>query len=488
MKKRLLAVGITATAVVAATGAAAASTFSFGIFRDHQLANLSDPLFGVGKPLARSSTEQISQQDAQADPTRLATLAKGLHAKVVTTQGPLSDDQISLWPNSRHPSYLIACNEEGTSHPGLVRIELATGEVSTIVTGTTSCDPTRRTPWGTILFGEEAGGGESGGRLYELIDPLHTTNVTLDRATGQFTGGVGAQNLVTRSDLGRAGFEGLGVLPDGTTYLDADDTGVGPKNGGPGDSYFKFVPDHPFQGSKPITDLSESPLASGSLYGLRVGLGDSWGQGREFGLARWMALPGGDDPDLGAQGLQVGLTGYYRPEDADLDPVALAAGNVRLCSPDTGDEENHLYGQVVCITDGTIDQAESNTATPEIQPFEIGGTSAGINMPDNIAFQPSTGNAVIHEDAETSFGGPHNNDLWDCLPDGPDQDLLTDGCVRVATLNDLTAEWTGGIFDATGKHFYVSIQHNVSGEATILDITGWKTTSSAEAEQMTSGH
>src|SRR4051812_27861234 len=34
--------------------------------------------------------------------------------------------------------------------------------------------------------------------------------------------------------------------------------------------------------------------------------------------------------------------------------------------------------------------------------------------------------------------------------------------VRIATLNDLAAEWTGGIFDATGTHFYVSIQHNIS--------------------------
>ena len=95
-------------------------------------------------------------------------------------------------------------------------------------------------------------------------------------------------------------------------------------------------------------------------------------------------------------------------------------------------------------------------------------------MPDNIAFQPRSGNAVLHEDAETTFDSPHNNDLWDCLPDGPDQDLLSDGCVRIATLNDLTAEWTGGIFDAIGTHFYVSIQHNISGKATILDITGWR--------------
>jgi hypothetical protein len=57
--------------------------------------------------------------------------------------------------------------------------------------------------------------------------------------------------------------------------------------------------------------------------------------------------------------------------------------------------------------------------------------------------------------------------------DGRDQDLLSDGCVRIATLNDLTAEWTGGIFDASGTNFYVSIQHNISGEATVIDITGW---------------
>jgi secreted PhoX family phosphatase len=54
-----------------------------------------------------------------------------------------------------------------------------------------------------------------------------------------------------------------------------------------------------------------------------------------------------------------------------------------------------------------------------------------------------------------------------------DPDLQSDGCIRIATLNDLTAEWTGGIFDADGRHFYVSVQHNISGSGVILDITGW---------------
>ena len=463
-------VAIGSIVAIGATTVIAKFDSGFGVQRDQELQDHSEKLFGVGKPLAESSSVQLTQAQAQADPTKLATLAKKLKARVVTTQGPAVDDQIALWPNSEKPTHLIVCNEQGTTAPGVVRIDLATGEVATIVTGTTSCDPTRRTPWGTIIFAEEAG---QGGRVYELIDPLNTTNVVLDRATGTFSGGVGAQNLVTRTALGTGPFEGFDILDNGTTYVDGDDSSFGPKNGGPGNFLFKFIPDTPFTGGAPITDLANSPYTAGSYFGLRVGLGTNYGQGREFGFGQWIAFPRVANPNIEAQGLAAGLTGYYRLEDSDIDNIALAQGNVRVCTPSTGDENNHLYGEVVCFTDGTVAEAEANTATPEVQPFTIGGTSRGINMPDNIAFQPRTGNAILHEDAETTFEFPHNNDLWDCLPDGADQDLLTDGCIRIATLNDLTAEWTGGIFDASGEHFYVSIQHNISGQATILDITGW---------------
>ena len=471
--KRIMTVASLAMAIVLALGVAAYANghFGFGEFRDHELADQSGDLFGIKKPLDESSTKSISQAEALTNLTKLATLAKGLKAKVVTSQGPTIDDQISLWPNSSNPQYLIACNEtDEPTEPGLVRIELSTGKVSTIVSGTAECDPTRRTPWGTIIFGEEDG---QEGRTYELIDPIHTTNVTLDREAGTFSGGTGAQNLVTRTALGREAFEGYGILGDGTTYLSFDDSGLGPKNGSPGDFYTKFIPTHPLHGNAPITNLSQSPYTDGELYALRVGLGTNYGQGREFGFGQWLHLPKVDDGNNEARGIAAGITGYYRSEDLELDPAALAQGNVRACSPDTGDETNHLYGQVVCFTDGTIAQAQANTAKPEIQPFVFGGTSQGINMPDNIAFEPRTNNAILHEDAETTFEGPHNNDLWDCLPDGRDQDLLSDGCIRIATLNDLTSEWTGGIFDASGQHFYVSIQHNISGKATILDITGW---------------
>ncbi|HEY7282778.1 MAG TPA: hypothetical protein VID47_14425, partial [Actinomycetota bacterium] len=445
-KRRWMWTGVAVALIVGFTAGAATAKFSFGVWRDQQLALQAPSLFGVDKPLAQSSSKQISQAQAQANPLKLAKLAKGLEARVVTTQGPAVDDQISLWPDDKNPTWLIACNEDGTSDPGLVRIELSTGDVFPIVTGTEDCDPTRRTPWGTIVFGEEDG---TSGQMYELIDPVHTTAVTLDRTTGQFSGGVGASNLVRRDALGRAAFEGLAILPDGTTYLDADDSGLGPKNGGPGNAFYKFVPTTPFTGTAPITDLSQSPYAAGSVYGLRVGLGTNYGQGREFGFGQWVALAGGPNPDLEDQGVAAGVTGYYRTEDNDLDPAALKKGNVRVCSPATGDESNHLYGEVVCFTDGTVADAEANTSQPEMQPFVFGGTSEGINMPDNIDFQPGTNNVVLNEDAETDFEFDHNNDIWDCLPDGPDQDLLSDGCARVATLNDLTSEWTGGIFDAT---------------------------------------
>jgi secreted PhoX family phosphatase len=113
----------------------------------------------------------------------------------------------------------------------------------------------------------------------------------------------------------------------------------------------------------------------------------------------------------------------------------------------------------------------ANTATPEVQYLVIG--TPELAMPDNIAFQSGRGNWIIHEDGDGPEVG-RNNDLWACLEDGADMDSLSDGCIRVATLNDLNAEWTGGIFDASGTRFFVSVQHNVTGHGVILEITGWR--------------
>jgi secreted PhoX family phosphatase len=55
-----------------------------------------------------------------------------------------------------------------------------------------------------------------------------------------------------------------------------------------------------------------------------------------------------------------------------------------------------------------------------------------------------------------------------------DENLQGDGCLRIATLNDLNAEWTGGIFNADGDVFWVSVQHNSTGAGIVLEITGWR--------------
>ena len=77
----------------------------------------------------------------------------------------------------------------------------------------------------------------------------------------------------------------------------------------------------------------QSPLVSGSIFGLRVAAQGSsnWGQGAETGNGAWVAvnLAGAGVMDAAgniilrnAQALQR-FTGYYRPEDMDIDPIAL---------------------------------------------------------------------------------------------------------------------------------------------------------------------
>ena len=44
----------------------------------------------------------------------------------------------------------------------------------------------------------------------------------------------------------------------------------------------------------------------------------------------------------------------------------------------------------------------------------------------------------------------------------------------MATLNDLLAEPTGGVFDASGSRYFFSVQHNVTGHGVVLEISGFR--------------
>jgi secreted PhoX family phosphatase len=69
------------------------------------------------------------------------------------------------------------------------------------------------------------------------------------------------------------------------------------------------------------------------------------------------------------------------------------------------------------------------------------------------------------------------------LPDGEDRGVKTDGCVKILSVRDPSAEPTGFMFSADGSTAYLSIQHSndasmpkVDDYATddILKITGFK--------------
>jgi secreted PhoX family phosphatase len=308
--------------------------------------------------------------------------------------------------------------------------------------------------------------------------------------------------------LGKLSYEGISVLPNGVTYYQDENRPSGTDTGG---GYFKFIPTTLWTpGSPAITDLANSPLAAGRVFGLRLGRNNGntdIGAGNHTGRGVWTEIVSGQvigattvsRSNLRVAATAMKLTTGYRPEDQDLDKGALAKGNVRFCGTNTGQDSTatlpngaNNFGETFCITDGTVaDAAFINTVAQT-----VGGIAYTVNsgagttipeyqtlvehfldfaMPDNIAYQPGRGNWLINEDGDGATYSPaRNNDIWDCLDDGLDKDGLADACVKVMTINDLTAETTGGVFNYNGTEYYVSIQHNKTGHGLIVKVSGWK--------------
>src|SRR5262245_46684194 len=92
-----LAGGLALAGLLSAT--AAMATSDHGQRRDDDLRGQASREFGVGEPLAASSSRQITAAEAQADPRRLVTLASGLRARVVSSGAAAPNvDMIALWP------------------------------------------------------------------------------------------------------------------------------------------------------------------------------------------------------------------------------------------------------------------------------------------------------------------------------------------------------------------------------------------------------
>jgi len=479
-----------AAAVLNPLAALADDDKDFGNFIQKQLESQSEKYFGIEKPLAASAP---ATSGAVRTPSQSASeqvlVADGLKVQYLTREAANNSDQMFLWPNGEHPTHLIMAIEEfspkaiGTLPSGIIkltpslqRVDLKTSKVETILRGLAGADGVRLTPWGTVLVAEEAGDGGA----YEIIDPLNVTNHTVvSRAAGNIVDANGkpSTKVVKRSALPAMAWEGIGVLPSGVVYAgDEERPGSGGFNAD-GGALFKFIPQNPRTFSSPIANLNESPLAGGWVFAMQVSCVNNKqqvGQGCEVGNAAWVPV---NAATVRIDASAVGATGYYRPEDLELDPLYRDVANpqaVRFCWTNTGNEGAKHYAEVMCSVDSAPLAAVTNQRSVVVNRFIEGDTDA--NSFDNLAFQPVTGNLYVIEDHD-------NGDIFACLPDGADRDLKTDGCVKILSVKDTSAEPTGFFFSADGRTAFVTIQHSNDslmpklddyGTDDILMITGFK--------------
>lgn len=468
-----------AAAVFSPLAVLADDDMDFSSFVEQQLRAKSEKLFGVEKPLEASAPATSGAYRAPGQSASDQVLvAHGLKARYLTREAASNADMMFLWPNGEHPTHLIMAIEEfspkaiGTlpngitkMTPSLQRVDLKTGKVETILRGLSGADGVRLTPWGTVLVTEEADDGGA----YEVIDPLNVSNHTVvSRAAGNIVDANGnpSTKVVKRSALPTLAWEGIGVLPSGVVYAgDEERPGTGGFNAD-GGALFKFIPQNPRTVTGPIANLNESPLAAGWVFAMQVSCvnnNQQVGQGCEVGNAAWVPV---NAASARIDANAVGATGYYRPEDLELDPLYRDAANpqaVRFCWTNTGNEGAKHYAEVMCGVDSAPLAAVANQRSVVVNRFVEGDTDA--NSFDNLAFQPVTGNLYVIED--------HNNgDIWACLPDGADRDLKSNGCVKILSVKDSSAEPTGFFFAADGRTAFVSIQHSNDGLMPKLDDYG----------------
>lgn len=467
-------------ALLLAVSFSSALAKDFGVERDQMLASQSMALFGIEAPLAEGAAPSAEEGYRTLDQSVTDELAAapGLKLEFLTRNVADSLDMMAFWP-AQNPTHIIGCIEgdreeiaPGKFNPSVQSISLSDGTVTTLMRGMTSCDGIRTTPWGTIVATEE----EDDGGIYEIIDPLSLKDVVVtDRATGAVTD---PAHVVKRTAMAIVAWEGFMVTPGGVV-IGGDELrpGTGDKDAD-GGAIFKFIPATLHTGAM-IMALDQSPLVAGTSYAMQVqcqGSKIQFGQGCEIGKAAWIEI---DPKNARADAHLKGATGYYRPEDLHQDMSYQGVG-IRFCGANTGNEDAENYAEVICTVDLAPNEAPQADAdgklvfTTSVNRFLEGDKTA--NSFDNLSFQGNMSTLYVVEDHP-------NGDIWACLADGADQDIKTDGCVRVFAVKDTSAEPTGFIFTDDGMTAYVSIQHsddtNVPklddyGTDDLIKITGFK--------------
>lgn len=456
-----------ASPAIAQEAAPQPTAVDFGAVVQSVLQDSAPLLFGFESPVPASApaTSGPYRTLSQSASDQIL-LAPGLSVSYLTRSAGDSTDMMAFFP-ATNPTHLITCVEGGREdlgggrlNPSVQRISLATGEVTTILRGMEGCDGIRTTAWGTVLATEETDDGGA----YEIATPRAIAEHTLvDRATGEVrdSGGARATKIVKRTALPTMAWEGVAVLASGVVIA-GDELRPGTANpDADGGSIFKFVPTTPWNGTPLGGDLTRSPLVAGSVLAFQVscvGGRQQFGQGCEIGEGAWIAVGA---ETVRADADRLGATGFYRPEDLHQDPLyraAVATPNaVRFCWTNTGNEGASNFAEVVCGVDPNPLSASSR---PIVNRFVEGDRD--FNSFDNLDFHPTSGQLYVIEDHP-------NGDVFACLPDGSDRDIKTDGCLRVFSVRDSTAEPTGFIFDPSGRKAYVSIQHSADDNMPLFD-------------------
>lgn len=466
MKKTMIAFALLAST------AAFANAEDFGASVQEMLTDKAKELFGIEAPIGESASKSVEEGYRTKDqkPEGQVALAAGLKAEFVTREVGNHADMIAFYP-AQNPTHMIVCIEGdreelegGKLNPGVQRVSMTDGKVETIFRGTSACDGIRTTPWNTVLFTEE----DDAGFAYEVLDPLKATEIILtDRDKGEISD---TAQIVRHDALPKMAWEGLTILPSGVVIAGDEwrpGTAYPNTDGG---AIFKFIPATPYAGGA-IASLDASPFKEGKTFAMQISCQPKaqFGQGCEVGNAEWFEVKASNARVAADVG---GATGYYRPEDLHQD-LSYKGEGVRFCWTNTGNKAINNFGEVMCAVDSAPDAAEKGKQSVVVTRFLSGDSD--LNQPDNLEIHPVTGQVYVIEDNP-------NGDIWSCLPDGSDRDATTDGCVKILSVKDTSAEPTGFIFAPDGKTAYVNIQHSndkgmdkVDGYDTddLLKITGF---------------
>ena len=438
-------------------------------------------------PSATTPTGFSRNLDPVAQPASdQVLLSDDLTVTYLTREAGQDTDMMEFLPiGSSTPTHLITCVEEGLDTlsninddatpgdnrliPSVQRINLTDASVETVLRGMDRCDGIRVTAWGTVIATEET----SSGAVYEILNPLTTLEHSITSRGEEGTSdativdntAAPSTAVVKRTAMPIMAWEGLTVLSNGVV-IGGDE--LRPGSTAPdtdGGAIFKFVPTTlRADDAGNITSLDQSPLVAGTSYALQISCRDSGsssfgqtGQGCEVGHGQWIEI---DAANARTSANTAGASGYYRPEDLHIDPNFSddnIPAAIRFCFANTGNARGDNFGEVICVVDNdpgledaTI-QAGSSTPPAVLNRFIEGDTD--FNQPDNLAFHPQTGNLYVIEDNS-------NGDIFACLPDGADRDIKSDGCIKILSVVDSTAEPTGFIFHPNGIEAFVVIQHS----------------------------